>query len=78
MARFSFRFLRRRRAHPTDLAAATAAEDTERAKAVQRILDLAHANLAQTGQRPAWNAPTAAYRPLMTRGQAVRGHGGRQ
>ena len=57
MARLSFRFLRRRRARTADLAAATAAEDTERAMAVQRILDLAHANLALSEQQPTSNRP---------------------
>jgi hypothetical protein len=52
-----------------DLAAA--AEAGEQAAARQRVLDL-----ARRDRWPGWNAPTAAYRPLMTRGQAARGHGG--
>jgi hypothetical protein len=58
-----------RRARAADQAAA--AEETEHAAARQRILDL-----AQRDRWPGWNAPTAAYRPLMTRGQAARGHSG--
>jgi hypothetical protein len=55
-----------------DLAAAEAADAAERTAARQRVIDL-----ADRDRRPGWNAPTAVYRPLMTRGQAVRGNGGR-
>jgi hypothetical protein len=55
-----------------DLAAAQAADAAEQAAARERIIAL-----ARQDPRPGWNAPTAVYRPLMTRGQAARGHGGR-
>jgi hypothetical protein len=59
---------RTRRTRAADRAAA--AEEIERAAARQRIID-------DADRWPGWNAPTAAHRPLMTRGQAARGHGGR-
>jgi hypothetical protein len=58
-----------RRARATDQAAA--AEETERRAARQRVIDVAHRD-----RWPGWNAPTAAYRPSTTRGQAPRGPGG--
>lgn len=54
-----------------DLAAAAAAQADEQAAARQRILDVAHSD-----RWAGWSAPTAVHRPLMTRGQAARGHGG--
>lgn len=52
-------------------AGAQAADTAEQVAARQRVMDMARA------QSPGWNAPTAVHRPLMTRGQAARGHGGR-
>jgi hypothetical protein len=52
---------------------AVAAQVPEQAAARQRVIDLAHPD-----KEPGWNAPTAMHRPLMTPGQAARGHGGRR
>jgi hypothetical protein len=65
----------RRRTHrnsAADVAAAALADAAEQDAARQRIIAL-----ARHDRRAGWNAPTAAYRPLMTPGQAARGHGGR-
>ena len=61
-----------RRIDAADRAAAADAADRDAAR--QRILDLA----ARYDRWAGWNAPTAAYRPPMTPGQAARGHGGRR
>ncbi|ROP28963.1 hypothetical protein EDD30_1742 [Couchioplanes caeruleus] len=62
-----------RRDRTADLAAAETADATERSAARERVIKIAYPD-----RWPGWNAPTASYRPLMTRGQAARGQGGRR
>jgi hypothetical protein len=65
------------RRHRAARAAAHAAEAAEQAAARQRILDY-----ARRDRCPEWNADTTALptidRPLLTPGQAWRGHGGKR
>jgi hypothetical protein len=64
---------RRHRARHAVLVAAEQANVAAQQAARRRIIDAAYRD-----HSPRWDAPTAVYRPLMTRGQAARGHGGRR